>query len=151
LAVADDPVLVAVVALVAAADLVAVALVVAALAGVVALVAAVEVGVDADKWLSVLTDLEAQAHANGNHGPMVRIRRTGATESVLVRTGEFPLKKGSDQLRELEAVLVRYVEPVLQEADIQKLVKTLHESAEFTTEPTTGNTSADREPNRENE
>jgi hypothetical protein len=74
---------------------------------------------------------------------MVRIHRTGATPSDLVLTDDILSRKGSGQHRELEAALVRFVAPVLQEPDIQKLVRTWHELDARTTGTITENINVD--------
>jgi hypothetical protein len=94
--------------------------------------------VDGAKWRTVSTDREAQVPDNGNRGPTVRIRRTGVTGRDLVLTDEFLSRKGSVPRRELEAVLVRFVAPVLKEEVTRSLRRISQESGECTTDITDG-------------
>jgi hypothetical protein len=108
----------------------------------------VDDAVDAAKsliWPSVSIDQAELEHESGNHGPMVRIHRTGAIPADLIVTDASLLRKGSDQLRDLEAVLARFVAPVLQEEDIQNLIRISLGSGESTTEPTKGNIGGDEQ------
>ena len=65
---------------------------------------------------------------------MVRIRRTGVTPSELVLTDDILSRKENGRLRALEAVLVRFVAPVLQEEVTRNQLKILPESDGSTTE-----------------
>ena len=64
---------------------------------------------------------------------MVRIRRTGVTPSELVLTDDILSRKENGRLRALEAVLVRFVAPVLWEEVTRNQPKILLESDVCTT------------------